>query len=263
MADDRVARLHGLLVEELKRRGRPESEPVPLAELYQELVPYAAVRSRLGFELNADYEDTLLRLLAGVGGRVHVEPEEARQELVRELEAPYPDVGAFRKFASSRVWVEHEGAVPVPPADAQAGADADMDMDGPSDGASDGASDAEAVLSPADADAVRAPADRRPAGREGAERGPIRLHTDVGAGSDTEADATLESDGPFVPRGGMACRFCSHALPAGRRVRFCPFCGGDQRARPCPRCDAVLEPGWRYCIRCGLDLPDRAPDRVP
>jgi hypothetical protein len=47
------------------------------------------------------------------------------------------------------------------------------------------------------------------------------------------------------------CRYCSNALPAGRTVNFCPFCGQNLRVRNCPACGAELESGWRFCLACG------------
>jgi hypothetical protein len=50
-----------------------------------------------------------------------------------------------------------------------------------------------------------------------------------------------------VPR----CGFCGNALPDGRDVRYCPFCGADQSARACAECGEPLEDGWRFCVACG------------
>jgi hypothetical protein len=50
------------------------------------------------------------------------------------------------------------------------------------------------------------------------------------------------------------CRFCAAALPSGRSVVFCPFCGHQLAVSRCPRCDTELEPGWRHCISCGLAM---------
>ncbi|CAN5890282.1 hypothetical protein BH23GEM9_BH23GEM9_01590 [soil metagenome] len=47
------------------------------------------------------------------------------------------------------------------------------------------------------------------------------------------------------------CVFCDSALPQGRKVRFCPFCGGDQTMRPCGECGDAMEPGWLFCVGCG------------
>src|SRR5512142_2176818 len=104
--DSVVLRLHRALAEALQRR-RPDIEaaPVTVAEIYQELVPYRNVRATVGFEMNADYEHALLRLLAGEDALVRLEPEEVRQQLERELRTPNPDVTLFRRFAACDVWV--------------------------------------------------------------------------------------------------------------------------------------------------------------
>jgi hypothetical protein len=106
LMDQLVERLHACLAQALNRsRVEPFIAPVTVAEIYQDLVPYRAVRSRLGFEMNADYEHTLLRMLAGEGNHVRLEPKEARDELRAELRAANPNVGLFRKFAGCDVWV--------------------------------------------------------------------------------------------------------------------------------------------------------------
>lgn len=136
MDPQRVERLHRCLVEALHSRGHSRQEPVTVAEISDELVPYARVRSELEVDLNADYEHILLQLLAE-SDRIRLEPEEARQALRRELDSPHPDVGIFRRFPSSRVWVEPPEERPViggdapdavaAPAEAQQSRDGDHD----------------------------------------------------------------------------------------------------------------------------------------
>jgi hypothetical protein len=106
MMDDEVERLYRALVDAV-RQSRPMSfeAPVTVAEIYQDLVPYRMVRGALGFEMNADYEHALLRLLAGIGELARLEPLEAAAELREELESPNPNVGLFRKFAGCDVWI--------------------------------------------------------------------------------------------------------------------------------------------------------------
>ncbi len=112
--DGLVERLHALLSDALRRtRPDPFESPVTVAEIYQDLVPYRGVRAALGFQMNADYEHTLLRLLAGESGLTRLEPDEARQELSAELRTPNPNVGLFRKFAACDVWIE-PSHLPVP-----------------------------------------------------------------------------------------------------------------------------------------------------
>lgn len=217
MSDEVVTRLYRALVRELRGRGHPHSRPVTVAQIYETLVPYSAVRSTIGVELNADYEHALLRLLSGERELVRLEPESAREELRREVNTPYPFVGLYRKFSASDVWV----AMPETGAPAPAG---------PADPASGSAS------------TVRL----RSGGAEPALREtPVRLHRSEPAESDQRH--TEQAPAPIHAE----CTFCSIELPSSRRVRFCPHCGADQRLQPCPRCDAVLELEWRYCINCG------------
>jgi len=54
-----------------------------------------------------------------------------------------------------------------------------------------------------------------------------------------------------APAAPSACARCHAALPAGRAVRFCPFCGAGQVRVPCTQCRAALEPGWSFCADCG------------
>jgi Double zinc ribbon len=242
MNDEVVTRLYRRLVEELRSRGHAADEPLKVSDLYQDLVPYRSVRSSLGVELNADYEHALLRLLAGERDLLRLEPVEAREELRREVEAPYPFVGMFRKYASSDVWVSME-AEPDPSIVAE-----------PPEG-----TEAHPVRGRAPRPDPDRPEPRFPrvgdgaAGRPSRRGGPIPARATAPVKLHREDAA--ETEGKLTDA-GADCAFCGDALPAGRRVRFCPHCGGDQRLRPCPRCEAVLEREWRYCISCGHDVAD-------
>lgn len=216
MTDEVVTRLYRSLVEALRRRGHRGEQPVKVSEIYKDLVPYQSVRSALGVELNADYEHALLRLLAGERDLLRLEPEEAREELRKEVATPYPFVGLFRKFSSSKVWVK------LPP----------------------GYTPVESDDRPPLRLAVDTGAGSGSVGSAAAERAPVRLHSDPPGSA---------SHGAASP-GEQPCTFCGERLPEGRRVRFCPHCGGDQRLQPCPRCEAVLEREWRFCISCGQEV---------
>lgn len=223
MTDEVVARLYHILIEELQRRGHSEEEPIQVSELYQTLIPYRNVRSAIGVELNADYEHALLRLLAGERGLLRLDPPQAREELRREADSTYPVVGLFRKFSGSQVWVDMPprtaGTAPPRPA--------------------------ESPVTDNGADNETEPARARARVRE-KEKGPSE------SPSPDEVPTPGEGgDGEHLPAAGTPCAFCGDDLPAGRRVRFCPGCGGDQRLQPCPNCEAVLERDWRYCISCG------------
>jgi hypothetical protein len=277
--DSVVQRLHLALAEALGRR-RPdfETEPVTVAEVYQELVPYRSVRTTVGFEMNADYEHALLRLLSGEDGLVRLEPEEVRDELRRELATPNPDVTLFRRYAACDVWVYQPLATPGaaeeigPPEPEQptdwtpewleAAASEKLEHAGsrpwldpepePEPPPAAAAPERAAEPSPADtpADAF-APSysdldGSAPAWADTAPQ-PLSLERDVSPGAPGRT-------GP----GAAQCAFCRGALPADRPVRYCPFCGVDQQLRPCERCGEVLERGWRYCVTCGAAAPERA-----
>ena len=114
MSDRVLERLHGALVEALRSRGADFGAPVSVSEIAEELIPYRAARSLIGFELNADYEHALMRLLAGEGEYALLEPEDVRLKLKHELESANPDVGLFRKFSGCSVFIAPEAGNFVP-----------------------------------------------------------------------------------------------------------------------------------------------------
>lgn len=221
-------KLFQLLTDALARReGFNASAPVTVAEIYQEIVPYREVRERLGVELNADYEQALLELLAGEGGLLRLEPASAREELRQELRSPNPYVGLYRKFAACDVWIE--GPVPAPEQEEEAAPEPAARPSAPATGAP--------PVPPATSPAAAPAAAARPEPAVTATPRPLA--------------ATPST--PSTP--GKGCAFCSKPLPVGRNVRFCPHCGSDQSSHPCAKCGEVLEKGWRYCIACGAAAP--------
>ncbi|HEX7119216.1 MAG TPA: zinc ribbon domain-containing protein [Longimicrobiales bacterium] len=231
MTDSVVAHLHHALVQVLRSRGDGALDrPVTVAEIYQDLIPYRAARSIAGVELNADYEHALLRLLAGEGGRVRLEPATARDELRRELESPNPNVTLYRKYAACDVWVA---------------APADADRPGGSLSAGGAGPGAPAAVAARSGPTPRPQAAGGPVAERGATAAPF---AERAAGAPAAGAQAAEPGGGS---GGGACAFCGERLPPGRAARFCPFCGADQRRRPCARCGEALDVGWRYCIACG------------
>ena len=100
-ANQLLERFHRALLEEIQSQ-RPEylTGPFTVAEIYQNLVPYGSHRDRLGVQMNGDYEDALLRLLAGEGGYLILESEHALRDLREELRAPNPNTGLYREYAA-------------------------------------------------------------------------------------------------------------------------------------------------------------------
>lgn len=101
MANQVLERFHRALIEEIQTQ-RPEylTQPFTVAEIYQNLVPYGSHRDRIGVEMNGDYEDALVRLLAGEGGYLILDSKPALRNLRAELDTPNPNTGVYREFAA-------------------------------------------------------------------------------------------------------------------------------------------------------------------
>ncbi len=131
---DEVDRLFELLVIALRKEGRL-AVPFPAADVYERLVPYRSNRSRLKVATHQDYEMAVLRLLAGEGSYVHLEPDDVREGMRRETAEPNPDPAYFRSFPDALVMVNGLAAERVlradkayaPPAAAEPEADASDD----------------------------------------------------------------------------------------------------------------------------------------
>jgi Double zinc ribbon len=98
---DVLERFHRALVEEISAQ-HPEylDGPFTVAEIYQNLVPYGTHRDRIGVDMNGDYEDALLRMLAGEGEYLLMESEHALRDLRQELRSANPNTGLYREFAA-------------------------------------------------------------------------------------------------------------------------------------------------------------------
>ena len=180
-------------------------EPLEVADLYQNIIPYRAHRAALRFDTNQDYEMALLRLLAGEHGLAEMEPGEAREQLAQEIRSANPNPGKFREHGGARVRLNFSAVREALAAH-------------------------EAYAPPAVAPQRERWQDPRkqlagPAARPSAQRSPLPA--------------------------ASHCPQCEGALPAGRPVVFCPFCGGNVNVRGCPQCGSELEASWRHCVTCG------------
>lgn len=248
--NDLLRRFHSTLVEEI-RDNRPEDlhAPFTVAEIYQDLVPYRTHRERLGVEMNADYEEVLLRLLAGEGGYLRMDSEPAVRSIREELERVDPNTGIFREFAAVDVRL-----------DAFYDAD-DLGRDAPGGSAEEGEERGEdgEEMSLGDALPPDAPgAEAWEPGSVGEEEGwsPPDEAEEAGdsrEAASTVATATAEAPEPAADPPGT-CQWCREELPVRADLRFCPFCGTDVTLVPCGSCGAEIEPGWRFCVACGTEV---------
>lgn len=239
---------HRTLVEEIRRQ-RPEylSGPFTVAEIYQNLVPYGSHRDRIGVEMNADYEDALLRLLAGEGDFLVLESAPALRGIREELESSNPNTGLYREYAAVDVRLN-----PLRSEDSGSSS-ADVESQPVPDelpalaweAESDEAPVAMEDLAPA-LDLDDAPEDPM---EDPIEDTPAAAPVVVAEVPDAPSDADRNDD-------ESACRWCRATLPERNNLRFCPFCGMDSNLKPCGVCGEELEAGWRFCISCGTEVAE-------
>lgn len=100
-ASDLPGRLFVALVREIRTRW-PEylHSRFTVAEIYQNLIPWRSHRNAMDIATSAEYEQALLRLLAGEGDYLALESQAAREEIQAELEARFPNTGLYRDFAA-------------------------------------------------------------------------------------------------------------------------------------------------------------------
>ncbi len=269
-----VDRFFSTLVDEIREQ-EPSylKAPFTVAEIYQTLVPYRTHRDRIGAELNGDYEDALLRLLAGEKDYLELESDTARERIRLELRSSNPNTGLYREYAAVGVRLNpeklpEEGDETAPTDEEldtlvgraldsarRAGADDDMRLDDllgealDDDGAdADEAASEETDSSGSGTAVVRSSSASTESGAP--ETKEAARSSEAAAASDrVNVDAIPEDvDMNEVPD---ACPECSRTLPSREGLRFCAYCGVNVFVVPCSSCDEVMERDWSFCVICG------------
>ncbi len=227
-----VRRFHQVLVEEiLAHRPSYLREPFTVAEIYQDLVPYRSHRDSIGLEMAGDYEDTLLRLLAGEGGYLILESEAARKQIASELKSPDPNPAVVRRFAAAEVKLNPERVEGLGPSIALG--------EGPQS-----ALDLESAIPLSRGDSAP-----ESVAEESAEAAPLKVQSAA-----SKVEAPPSPAGRVAPRLALQhCPWCQVELPAREDLRFCPQCGRQVTSVACESCGADVEAGWRFCIACGTE----------
>ncbi|MFI5235426.1 MAG: zinc ribbon domain-containing protein [Gemmatimonadales bacterium] len=202
--------------------------PLLLAELTQSVLPYRAHRRALGVDSAEDYDLLLLRLCAGEGGYVTLEPEAVQIRFQAELAAANPDLSLLQEFPGAELHLSTERlAYALGP--------------GP-----------EAAYAPPDPEDVPEfdppPSRQLPTGQ---------VPWTVDAPEPPSTIIPLREGAPSRERDGVhRCGYCGGALPTGRQINFCPHCGQSQSFVRCPECGSEVELGWHHCINCGHPVGD-------
>jgi hypothetical protein len=236
------------------------TQPFEVAELYQNILPYRHHRRELGLDTNQDYELVLLQLLAGTRDYLVVD-DQMRERLARELASPHPDPGAFREFSTSqialspaavrRVQAGELGGEPALAGAARASSTEPTQRFAASRPQAVAAASTAAPSNSGVTTPMAAVAPRRAATGSSTNAGGNTPTTAPRAAASPIATSASRSNNTIVPQAGEQCRYCNGALPAGRRITFCPHCGQNLTVVNCLACGTELELGWKFCTTCG------------
>jgi len=232
------------------------AQPFEVAELYQNILPYRHHRRELGLETNQEYELVLLQLLSGARDYMVVN-DQMRERLSRELASPNPDPGAFREFSTSQVALS-----PAAIRKFENGAGAEPALVGA--GREVASESAQRVSSPRGAASATSTAPRGASSAPTVPSGmpvsaprraaPATNNVSTGPRAAVSPGGSPRASQTIVPQAGEQCRYCSGALPAGRRITFCPHCGQNLTVVNCLACGTELELGWKFCTTCGRQV---------
>jgi len=223
-----VDRLREFLAVRLERSDRDPGGAITVDELRREILPYPVCRQAVEFATKAEYDLAMLELLSDPA-TLRIGSEELREAIERERDSPEPGVAFLTGHAE----------VPLEPGPRLREGSAPADGAGHREAASTGGRDApEEDAGPA-TDGGTPPG---PEGTRGASQGTAA--EDAASGTDVPGEDASPS---FT--GG--CWSCDRELPERPDLRYCPYCGSDQRSPECGACGAGLETEWSYCPVCG------------
>ncbi len=263
-----LERLAATLLVQWRADGGANGGPITVAALLDRVLPYRVARRILGIDVSEDYEALVLRLLSEDEDLVHVEPVEAADMAKATINSRLPDLDALQLLRSATVTITDRtiarlgDVLPMPSAkeESKPAAAPVANEDVPPRGARRGSaasSRSKGTQRTAEFEAPTVAASAPPPVAMPGDNDVIPLHPEV-----TAAAAAKPPDPPpeflttvsFTPPAAAHCWSCTGVLPADRAVKFCPFCGADQRQPTCGNCGATAERGWKHCAECGTKL---------
>jgi len=247
-----LERFAAALLVQWRSDGGTDAQPITVGALLDKVFPYRLARRVLGIDVSEDYEALVLRLIAEEEQLVRTEPLDAAEMAKSTMTSKLPDLDVLQLLRAatisltSRTIARLEGVLPMPPAreESRWAEPAAPVPEPPAE--NDTLPDAAPAVALEAAPAERASPDiipLHPAGPESAhERTP------------TEPPPAFLTTVSFTPPSGDTCWSCSEVLPKDRTVKFCPFCGADQRQPTCGACGTPVERRWKHCPECGGSL---------
>lgn len=238
-----LERLAAALLAQWRSDGGLPDAPIAVSAILDHTFPYRVARRVLGIDVSEDYEALLLRLLSEEEGLVVVDPFDAAEMARSTMAAKLPDLDVLQLLRSATVTFTADAAERLTDV---------LPLRTPQ-------APEPSPWSPA--------ADMKPSATETPVT-PLRVEAAAPDATAVARPATPPAPAPeFVTKvqfeaPASPCWSCSVALPTNRVVKFCPYCGADQREPTCPACEASVERDWRHCADCGERLP-AATDRSP
>ena len=240
-----LERFAAALLSQWRTDGSQEPGPISVGVLLDKILPYRVARRTLGIDVSEDYEALVLRLIAEEQGLTAVTPAEAGEMARTTLAAKLPDLDLLKLLRSAELTLTDEaierldGVLPMP--------------------TSHDESKWAAVVPPDEDESAEEEADEGTVSSHGADIIPLPVSPAL---AEAVAEATAMSGPPpeflttvvFTPPLEARCWGCAEPLPSNRQVKFCPFCGADQRQPTCQACGAPVERRWKHCPECGAGL---------
>jgi hypothetical protein len=232
-----LERFAAAVLAQWRTEGSELAGPIPVGEIVDRILPYRVARRSLGIDVSEDYEALVLRLVAEEQGLARVDPPEAGEMARTTLAAKLPDLDVLKLLRSAELTLSDEaieqldGVLPMPTSHDESKWAPPVEREEGDDSPHDTSDIIPLPVSPALAEAVAA--------------------------------ATAMSDDPppeflttvqFTPPVEAQCWSCAEPLPHNRQVKYCPYCGADQRQPACPECAAPVERRWKHCAECGTRL---------
>ena len=209
-----LERLVDAVVTQWRADGGIDGGPIAVSALLDRVLPYRVARRMLGIDVSEDYEALVLRMLSEEEDLVCVTPTDAAELAKVTANSRLPDLGVLQLLRSASFTVTDRAIRQVPGA-LPASSKKDEYTEVP---------ELKAAVEPAPA--------------------PESQH------QPEPVTAVVPASVAAAPR----CWSCAEALPPDRPVKFCPFCGADQRHPVCGACGAHAERAWKHCPDCGAAL---------
>ncbi|MGH7593971.1 MAG: zinc ribbon domain-containing protein [Gemmatimonadales bacterium] len=226
-----LERLAAAILTQWRAEGGADGAAIAVSALLERVLPYRVARRILGIDVSEDYEALVLRLLSEEDDLVRVEPVDAADMARDTIQSRLPDLDVLQLLRSATVTITGrtiarlDGVLPMPGLRDAAGPDPGTEVP-------DATPAGDEKVIP-----LRPDHEPRPVKQPASDPPPAFLTTVS-----------------FTAPAEALCWSCTERLPADRQVRFCPFCGADQRQPACAACGMPAERTWKHCPDCGAKL---------